>query len=114
MPCKGRGNPFNAKRIVKYLDEWGRGSVTLKSDGEPAIVDLKRAVKEIRVEDTRREEAPKGDKAANGEAEQAVQEVAGLVRTVKCEMEDRMRRRVNVKCDAFQWVFEHVAAMITR
>ena len=37
------------------LDEWGRNEVVLRSDGELALVDLKRAVREARVEETKEE-----------------------------------------------------------
>ena len=48
MPCKGPAHEYPPKRIIKTLDEWGRADVTLKSDGEPAIVQVQNAVKDNR------------------------------------------------------------------
>ena len=41
VPCKGVADPYVAERVVRTLDEWGKAAVCLKSDGEPALRELK-------------------------------------------------------------------------
>ena len=86
----------------------------MKSGNEPAIVDLKRAIKETRIEDTLLEESPKGDRRANGEAEVAVKEVAGLVRSMRHGLYKRTGGWIPVGCAAFQWLCEYAGVLITR
>ena len=114
MPSKGTGDGYAAMRVIRTLDEWGRTEIVLKSDGEPAIVDLKRAIKAGRMELTQMEEAPRGDHQANGEAERAVGEIAGGVRTLKAALERRIGERISIERPIIKWITEYVGVMLTR
>jgi len=114
MPCKGRGDGYPVERVVRTLDEWGRADIALKSDGEPAIKDLERAIKMRRGEDTQLEEAPRGEHQANGEVERAVGEIAGMVRTLKVELEKRIGEKIATMRPIVKWMVEYSGAMVTR
>ena len=60
VPVKGVGDGYAVQRVVRTLDEWGRTSVVLRSDGENSISELKRKVKAGREEQTMIEATPRG------------------------------------------------------
>ena len=71
----------------------GHNKLVLKSDGEHAIVALKKAVKDQSVLDLILEESPVGEHQANGLVESTVRQVQGQVRTMK----DALETRIGVK-----------------
>ena len=75
------------KEANLVLDRCGINEVDLKSDGEPAIVDVKRAMKEMRKERTVLQQSPVEDHQANGEAENAIRQVVNKFRTIKMSTE---------------------------
>ena len=109
VPVKGTGHKYPLQRVVKTLDEWGRGDIILRSDDEPSIVDLKRAVKERRIENTLLEEAPVGDHQANSVAETAVQSIAGRTRSIKSALEARVGSRIGSTRAIVLWMIEVAA-----
>ena len=48
VPIKGAGHKHNVKMVIQIIKEWGLGDLVMKSDGEPAIIDVKRQMKEKR------------------------------------------------------------------
>ena len=66
-----------AKEIIHALRCMGHyGSLTLRSDGEPALVAIQHEAQKAREAETLLENSPVGDSRANGVAERAVQSVA--------------------------------------
>ena len=68
-------------RLVGDLDALGYKRILIRTDGDPAILDLWRKVKEVWSDDIVKVEAATGDHDANGDAEQAVQQVEDEMRT---------------------------------
>ena len=68
--------------------------MVLKTDGEPAIVQVQEAVIGKRQHPTVPENPPAYDPQANGEAERAVQEVKAQLRAVKLGLEARIKKEV--------------------
>ena len=95
VPVKGVGDGYPPKRVIKTLDEWGRAGVVLKSDGEPAIMEMKReAVKRAREEvavEVIFEESHAYVSQTNGVIEQAVGAVKAKTRTLKFAVEEMHR-----------------------
>ena len=114
LPVKGSGDGYATKRMTETLDEWGRGECVIKCDGEPAILELARAIKERRSERTQLEEAPRGEKRANGEAEATVGIVAGHVRTMKSALEAKIGLRISVERAIIKWMVEYAGVAYTR
>ena len=74
------------------------GDLTLRSDQEPAVVDLLKQVAKLRgVGRTFMEQSPVGDSKPIGVAERAVQSVEKMVRVHKLAFENRIGARLPVK-----------------
>ena len=71
VPAKGT-DKFAIKRLVKDIELLGYNKIILKSDNEPSILALKKAVKEITKVEIIPEESPVGDHQANGEIENTI------------------------------------------
>ena len=71
--CKGTDDNWVVNKIVKDIEEMGYTDIILKTDGEPAIVQLATEVKNRRNKSTILQNPPAYDPAANGVAERAVQ-----------------------------------------
>jgi len=68
-----------ADRIVEDIDQFGHSTnVCIKSDQEPAFVDLVRAVKQKRSGETFIEHSKVYDSQSNGTVERAIQSVEGF------------------------------------
>ena len=72
------------QQYLRDLRKWGlRSELILRSDGEPAIVDLLNKVSDLRERPTILEKSPVGDSQANGLAERALQSVQKQTRILK-------------------------------
>ena len=79
LTSKGTGDPYSVEQLARILRDAGQTKLILKSDREPAILDLKTqasAVARARHSlDIIPEESPEYEHQANGAAEVAVREV---------------------------------------
>ena len=65
----------------------------LKSDQEPAVVELKGLPKRSRDDEIIMEESPADDSRSNGYVERAAQAVQDQIRTMKSALEGRLGRK---------------------
>ena len=79
-PCKGAHELVVAK-IIDDLNTLGYRRVLVRTDGEPAILDLWNKIKERWWGEIVKVESATGDHNSNGDAEQAVQKIEDDVRT---------------------------------
>ena len=79
-PCKGVHGAV-VGRIIEDLNSLGYKRVLVRTDGEPAILNLWKKVKEQWWGEVVKVERATGDHNSNGDAEQAVQKVEAEVRT---------------------------------
>ena len=116
VPLKGAEQEWVAEQVVRDLLNIGHhGALTLKTDQEPAIIDLMRSVAKLRgASRTALEQFPVGDSAGNGVAERAVQSIEKLLRTHKLALEGRLKTKISVKHPIFAWLVEHVADVFNR
>ena len=91
VPCKGLDG-YAVHRLGRNIESFGHKKIVLKSDNEPAIVKLKRAVKAERSEDIVLEEMAAYDSRGNGEIENAVGKVQGSFRSIKGGLESRYKK----------------------
>ena len=85
-PAKGVDFPScekMVKMIVKDLDNLGYHRVVFRSDIEPSILSLLRAVKLAWAGDVVQETSAEGDRQSNGAAESSVNVVKGHVRSIQ-------------------------------
>ena len=86
---KGAADPHAVEQLAAWVDMLGSSQVAIRSDGEPAVMQVAAAVRDARRAGsvTTLETFAPGDHAGNGLAEIAVGLVGGMVRTLKNEVE---------------------------
>ena len=104
-----------AGKIKDDIEEFGYGGapVCIKSDQEPAIVDVQRAVIAKRG-NTIPVNSPVGDSQSNGRVENAIKKVRNMVKTIPSSLESRWGVRVARDHRVYPWVFEWAADLMTR
>ena len=105
---------YAVKRTAMDIGLLGHRELVLKSDGEPAMVALKNAVKDERSERIVLEESPVGESKSNGAIENAIQQVQGQVRTLKDSLEARLGARLAEDSTLIPWLVTHAARTINR
>ena len=89
---------YGREFLQKELKNIGMQKVIVRSDGEPAIVALKRAAGNAFILDTGRElleeVVRRGESQGNGLAEGAVKEVKAKVRTIRFNFEESLGKPV--------------------
>ena len=114
---KGNGDPWIAEKIMDDIEEFGYGGapVRFKSDQEPAIVDVQRAVIAKRGNAlTIPVNSPVGDSQSSGRLDNAIKKVRNMVKTILSSLESRWGVRVARDHPVYPWVFEWAADLMTR
>ena len=114
VKCKGTGDERIVKKVLQSIRETGNTKMVLKTDGEPAIVQLQEQIIIEREHKTIPQNPPAHDPQANGEAERAVQDVKAQLRAVKLALEARIGEDINVNCPVLEWMIPHAAQTINR
>ena len=115
VSAKGNGDPWIAGKI--NIEEFGYGGalVLIRSDQEPAIVDVQRAVIDKRGNaPTIPVNSPGGDSQSNGRVENAIKKVRNMVKTILSSLELRLGVRVPRDHPVYPWMFEWAADLETR
>ena len=102
MPVKGADEGgFAVKAIVDYVVWLGYTKLVLKTDSEPAILNLLeeslRGSRIAGVDQVMYENSPEYDPQSNGNAEVGVKLVTGMVRTMRSGLERELGFRVPVR-----------------
>ena len=102
--------------VVKkgLLDLGIHGEVTLRADGEAALLDLLRAVAEQRRPRTLVERGPRDDGQANGRGERAVRSVEEITRTLKADLEIRTSTPIDPHSGTFEWLLRHGTDLLNK
>ena len=111
--CKGPGDEWLLKRLIREIENMGHVAITLKGDNENAMAELIKKIKEFRPQPTLLEGPPGNDPQSNGVAEKGVQDVMGMIRSFKLSLEYRLKRNVNDRHPIVEWAIEHAAWLIT-
>ena len=77
VPRKGTKHTYPEKTAVKNLNSLGYKKLILKTDQEPAIVDLAKEVKDNFTGDIIPENSPVGESQSNGFIERMIQSLEG-------------------------------------
>ena len=112
--CKGMEDKWIVKKILEDIDEMGYTEIILKTDGEPALVQVATEVKKKRAHPTVLQNPPAYDPAANGVAERAVQEFMGQMRVCKIGLEQRIKTKVETDWRVLEWIAEHAGNTINK
>ena len=113
---KGADQDWVVSQALRDLERLGHhGDLTLRSDGEPAIVDLLKEIAKGR--GNRRtilEQSPMGDSSGNGFIERGVQSVEEMTRVLKLDLERRIGQRIEVTHCVFAWLVEHAVDLLNK
>ena len=102
--------------ICNELDVWGyRGQqIIMKSDQEPSIEALRKAVSELRGGMTTWENSPVGESASNGKVEDAGRRVREYLITLKDQLEMKIGGTIATDADILQWMVRWSAIAISK
>jgi hypothetical protein len=93
--------------VMHYLNWWGHAKIIIRTDGEPAIVSLVRKLKEVRPHGTIHETSAKASHASNAHAENTVDRIGGLVRTIRSRLEEVLKIRIGATSTLLPWIIRH-------
>ena len=89
--------------------------IIFKSDGEPAIQDLKRLIHAGRNPlPTLFERSLVEDHQTNGRAENMIKEIEGMIRTWKAHLESKYKIKIEADNPIFAWLIRFAGEVITR
>ena len=114
VACKGVGDEWATKRIVKDLEDMGRRDVVIKTDGEPAIVSVQTKVQALREGRTLLKNPPSYNPESNGPCEKAVQDAAAQTRALKIGLESRLKAKLDGNLPVMEWIMEHAAFVLNK
>ena len=116
VPMKGADMEWVTEQAARDLLRFGiQGDVILKSDQEPATVDVLKEISKLRgLRRTMIEASPVGDSKSNGVAERAVQSMEKLTRVHKLAIETRIKEKLSVRHPLYAWLVEFCADLYNR
>ena len=101
--------------LVASIEQWGSGSIVLKSDQENAILALAREVKDMRVKhNTKVEQVTRGNHQAFCCVERGNEEAAKEIRALKLGLEARVQERLPADHHIMPWLGRHAGWLLTR
>ena len=107
-----------AEKVAEDIEKMGHvGKISMKTDQESALKDLRQGVKEIRAkkgQETIPEESKVYDSQSNGVAERAVQSVECIVRTHKFALEKRIGKKIPCAHPIMTWLVENATDMLNK
>ena len=106
--CKGLGDD----RIVDNI--MGNTKIVMKTDGEPALMQVQDRVVSVRTQPTTPENPPAYDPQASGGAESGVQEVKGQSRATKLGPEDGIGVEITDTMAILEWTIPQAADSISK
>ena len=117
VPSKGTSHAYPAAQALSDIEQLGHSKIILKNDQEPAIVDLHNAIatkckdKGISVVP---ENSPVDESQSNGVTERAVQDVEGMVRTLKDQLETSYSKKIESGHPVLSWLVNHAGMLLSR
>ena len=116
VQCKGSKDDWAIKRVLLDIEDFGYAGIKiiLKSDQEPAMVDLQRKVMEARRAETVPKNSQVGESQANGEAENAIKRLQEQVRTIKDDLESKTGLDIDMAHNIMPWLIEWAGVTLNR
>ena len=118
VETKGSMEEWMVQQVCDDLETVGLKNerLVLKSDQEPAIVDVMKEIQKARECEygTSLDNSRVGDSDSNGTIENAVSSVQGVARTLKIALEERIGQRIQASDPIIPWLIRHSGHLITR
>eukprot|EP00973_Karenia_brevis_P077886 10821749-Karenia_brevis.AAC.1 len=107
VQCKGVRDEKVVRKVLDSIKETGYTRMQLKTDGEPALVEVQEKVKELRTHETLLVNPPAYDPSANGVAEKAVDDVKCQLRVILLALEHNIGCGIDPKMPILEWMIPH-------
>ena len=117
LPVEKKGADENVVSwVVGKLEECGYAGtpITLKSDQEPAILSLKRAIAIRRRAETPLVESPVRGSKSNGKIERAIRRWQGQFRTLRHHLEERLGIKIENSSALIEWLIVWTADILIK
>ena len=115
VPHKGVDLDGTVERAVQGINELGhRGRVTIKTDGEPALIALRDALIAKLPEGAAPIGPPAGESQSNGAIENGVKVFKGFLRVHLGALERKTGGKIPSKHPLLTWLVEHAADVVTK
>ena len=105
------------KKLHNDLTTVGMGltRIIVKTDTEPAILDLRREMSKARGDaPTGFEDSRVGDSNSNAKIERVIRDVKGLIRTMRADLQEKTKHRVALEDPIVPWMVRHAGYVLTR
>jgi hypothetical protein len=107
-------NELLCRQVVNDLDNLGYKDIVLKSDQEPALINLLETIKAAWNGNSVLENSPVRESEANGAVERAIQTWEGQVRTMKDALEHKLQVVIPPDHAIMTWIIEYAASLLRR
>ena len=114
VPEKGADQEWAAAELAKEIDQMGYKRLIVRCDQESSLRAVATEAKRVALTELILEDAPRGDKNANGIGERAVQTVEGQTRALKMELEGRLNITIPAQHEIIPWIVRHAADVINK
>ena len=111
---KGPSDAWVVRQIVRDLEDMGRKEICLKSDNEPAMLAMQKAIATAREATTLPRNSPEYDPQSNGGAEKAAQDITDMTRRILIGLEARLKTKINLKLPIVTWIIRHAPFVLNR
>ena len=99
---------------MRRISDTVNTKIVLKTDGEPALVQVQDRIISVRTQPTIPENPPAYDPQANGGAERGVQEVKGQLRATQFGLEARIFVEIMDTTAILEWMIPQAADTIKK
>ena len=117
VKSKGMAEKWVAEQMAEDIETIGLSEerIILKADQEASITEVQRAVAKAREGyGTAIEQSKVGDSNTNGKIERAIQDLKGLVRTLRADLESKTGGKVHLDDPIVPWMVRHAGHLLTR
>ena len=113
--CKGRSHEDTVHQAASNVKRLGHShKILVKTDGEPALLDLRRAVmSKLGIQAAPENSEPYAPQS-NGAIECGVKQFKGMLRTLNLALEDRIKAEIPVTHPIMLWMVEHATELLAK
>jgi len=112
---KGRGMGETVEQACNNIKRLGnQPKRIIKTDNEPALIDLRNAVMETTPGAMIPNKPPKGESQSNGAVENGVKLIKGMIRVYKLALNRRLDGNIPTHHPVMAWLVEHAGEMLSK
>ena len=111
---KGSSDDWIVRRVCRNIESLGRSNIMVKTDGEPALVQIQAGLIPARTAQTLPNNPPAYNPESNGVVEKGVQDVIAHVRLLKLALESRLEIEIDAHHPIMEWLLVHATFILSR